>query len=116
VIFKVKKIEAVVREEKVQELRVALEEQGFTGMTIADVKGRGAQGGISLQWRVGEYKIELLPKKMLMIVVKDSDCEKVADIICQITKSGNAGDGKIFISTVDEVIRIRTGETGEKAL
>ncbi len=111
-----KKIEAVVREEKVQELRVALEEQGFSGMTIMDAKGRGAQGGISLQWRVGEYRIELLPKKMLMIVVKDSDCKKVTDTICQITKSGNAGDGKIFISTVDEVIRIRTGETGEKVL
>jgi nitrogen regulatory protein P-II 1 len=111
-----KKIEAIVREEKLQELRIALEEQGFYGMTVFDVKGRGAQGGISLQWRVGEYRIELLPKKLLMIVVKDADCQKVVDIICQINKSGTAGDGKIFVSTVDEVIRIRTAEIGDKVL
>lgn len=111
-----KKIEAVIREEKLQEIRMALEEKGFMSMTVIDVKGRGAQGGISLQWRVGEYRIDLLPKKMLMIVVKDEDSQKVIDIICQISQSGNAGDGKIFISTIDEVIRVRTGEKGEKIL
>jgi len=114
--FSLKKIEAIVREEKMQEIRVALEEQGFSGITVFDVKGRGAQGGISLQWRVGEYRVELLPKKMVMIVIKDTDCKKVVDIICKISQSGNAGDGKIFISPIDEVIRIRTGENGEIAL
>jgi nitrogen regulatory protein P-II 1 len=111
-----KKIEAVIREEKMQEVRLALEEAGFMGMTVFDAKGRGAQGGISLQWRVGDYRIDLLPKKMIMLVVKDQDYQKVVDIICQINKTGAAGDGKIFISTVEEVIRIRTKECGEEAL
>lgn len=111
-----KKIEAIVREEKVHEIRLALEEQGFRSMTVIDVKGRGAQGGISLQWRVGDYRIELLPKKMLMLVVKDHEYRKVVDIICRVCKTGAAGDGKIFISTVDEVIRVRTEEKGEVAV
>ena len=111
-----KKIEAIIREEKLQEIRIALEEAGFVGMTVFDVKGRGAQGGISLQWRVGDYRIDLLPKKMIMLVVKDQDCKKVTDIICKVGQSGAAGDGKIFISTIDEVIRVRTEECGEKAL
>jgi nitrogen regulatory protein P-II 1 len=111
-----KKIEAIIREEKMQEIRVALEEAGFVGMTVFDVKGRGAQGGISLQWRVGDYRIDLLQKKMIMLVVKDQDYKRVTDIICRISKSGAAGDGKIFVSTIDEVIRVRTEECGEKAL
>lgn len=111
-----KKIEAIVREEKIHEIRIALEEQGFRSMTVIDVKGRGAQGGISLQWRVGDYRIELLPKKMLMLVVKDHEYRKVVDIICQVCKTGAAGDGKIFVSTVDEVIRVRTEEKGDVAV
>ena len=111
-----KKIEAIIREEKFQEIRTALEEAGFIGMTVFDVKGRGAQGGISLQWRVGEYRIDLLPKKLIMLVVKDQDYKKVVDVICKISKSGTAGDGKIFISNVAEVIRIRTEECDEQAL
>ncbi|HBF35743.1 MAG TPA: P-II family nitrogen regulator [Firmicutes bacterium] len=111
-----KKIEAIIREEKLQEVRVALEEAGFIGMTVFDVKGRGAQGGISLQWRVGDYRIDLLPKKMIMLVVKDQDYPKVVDVICKVSKTGAAGDGKIFVSTIDEVIRVRTEESGEPAL
>lgn len=111
-----KKIEAIIREEKLQEIRVALEEAGFLSMTVYDVKGRGAQGGVSLQWRVGEYRIELLTKKLMMLVVKDDDLKNAVDIICKISKTGAAGDGKIFISPVDEVIRIRTAETGISAL
>jgi nitrogen regulatory protein P-II 1 len=111
-----KKIEAIIREEKLPEIRTTLEEQGFKGMTVYDVKGRGAQGGISLQWRVGDYRIDLLPKKMIVVVVKDQDYQKVVDIICKIGRSGSAGDGKIFVSTIDEVIRVRTEEYGEIAL
>lgn len=111
-----KKIEAIIREEKLEDVRVALDEQGFSSMTVFDVKGRGAQGGISLQWRVGEYRIEFLPKKMVMLVVKDEECPKVVDAICKVCQTGSAGDGKIFISTVDDVIRVRTKESGEKAL
>ncbi len=111
-----KKIEAIIREEKFQEVRTALEEAGFIGMTVFDVKGRGAQGGISLQWRVGDYRIDLLPKKLVVMVVKDPDCQQVVDIICKTSKTGAAGDGKIFISTIDEVIRVRTEENGETVL
>ena len=111
-----KKIEAIIREEKLPEIRTALEEQGFKGMTVYDVKGRGAQGGISLQWRVGDYRVDLLPKKMIVVVVKDQDYKKVVDTICKLGRSGSAGDGKIFVSTIDEVIRVRTEEYGEIAL
>ncbi|HBE79106.1 MAG TPA: P-II family nitrogen regulator [Firmicutes bacterium] len=111
-----KKIEAIIREEKLQDIRVALEEQGFGSMTVYDVKGRGAQGGITLQWRVGEYRIDFLPKKLIMLVVKEDQVKEVTDTICRICKTGAAGDGKIFISTIDEVIRIRTEESGEPAL
>ncbi len=111
-----KKIEAIIREEKFQEVRTALEEAGFIGMTVFDVKGRGAQGGISLQWRVGDYRIDLLPKKLVVMVVKDQDRQQVVDIICKTSKTGAAGDGKIFISTIDEVIRVRTEESGETVL
>jgi nitrogen regulatory protein P-II 1 len=111
-----KKLEAVIREEKLPDLRAALEEQGFGSMTVFDVKGRGAQGGITLQWRVGDYKIDFLPKKLIMLVVKDEDAQKAADVICRVCQTGAAGDGKIFISTIDEVIRIRTHENDETAL
>jgi nitrogen regulatory protein P-II 1 len=115
-VIPMKKIEAVIREEKLSDLRTALEEQGFGSMTVYEVKGRGAQGGITLQWRVGDYRIELLPKKIVMLVVQDQDAKKVADIICKVCQTGAAGDGKIFISTIDEVIRIRTGDSGPQAL
>lgn len=111
-----KKIEAIVREEKIQEIRVALEEIGILSMTVIDVNGRGAQGGISLQWRVGDYRVDFLPKKMIMLVIPDEDCSKAVNAICKVSNSGVAGDGKIFITNIEEAIRIRTGETGDKAL
>jgi nitrogen regulatory protein P-II 1 len=111
-----KKIEAIIREEKLTELKDALELLGVFGMTVYDVKGRGKQKGISLQWRVGEYRIEFLPKKMLMMVVPESLYQQVINTICTICATGAAGDGKIFVSTVDEVITIRTQETGELAI
>ncbi len=111
-----KKIEAIIREEKLGEVKEALEKLNIFGMTVFDVKGRGSQRGISLQWRVGEYRVDFLPKKLVMMVVKDEECAPVIDTICAISGSGAAGDGKIFISTIDEVIRVRTRETGETAL
>lgn len=111
-----KKIEAIIREEKLKDVRTALEAAGFSSMTVIDVKGRGAQGGLSLQWRVGQYRIELLPKKMIMLVVGDGDCQKVVDTICEYGSTGNVGDGKIFVSTIDDVIRVRTKESGQTAM
>jgi len=111
-----KKIEAVIRSEKLEELREALDAKGFSGMTITEVRGRGIQKGVKLEWRVGEYKVEFLPKIKIEMIVDDANIEKVVKTIEAVCKTGNIGDGKIFISPVYEVIRIRTGERGERAL
>ncbi len=112
-----KKIEAIIKEENLDAVKDALEAAGFIGMTVYSVKGRGMGGGITLEWRAGTYKVDFLHKIMLMIVVPESDYQKVVDIIVEICRADVAsGAGKIFVSTVDEVIRIRTGERNEAAL
>jgi nitrogen regulatory protein P-II 1 len=111
-----KKIEAIVRSENVESLREALDAKGYHGMTITEVKGRGKQQGITLEWRVGEYKVEFLPKTKLELVVDDKAVKEVIGIIEKICKSGNIGDGKIFVYPVEDIIRIRTGEQGQKAI
>lgn len=113
-----KKIEAIIKEESLDSVKEALEQGGFSGMTVYMVKGRGAQGGINLQWRAGTYKVDFLHKLMLMLVVRDEDCSRAVDLILEACKSEDltGGAGKIFISTIEEVIRIRTGERGESAL
>ena len=113
---KMKKIEAIIKSEKLEELREALDAAGFHGMTVTEVKGRGIQKGIKLEWRVGEYTVEFLPKIKLEIVVEKNKVEQAIGIIEKVCKTGSIGDGKIFISPVEEVVRIRTGEKGEKAL
>ena len=111
-----KKIEAIVRGETFHLIKIALEEKGFISMTVSDVIGRGKQKGISLKWRVGEHRIEFLPKKKLEIVVEDKDCEVVVATICERGRTGAVGDGKIFVLPVEDVIRVRTGERGIEAL
>jgi nitrogen regulatory protein P-II 1 len=111
-----KKIEAIVREEKFHLIKIALEEKGFISMTVSDVIGRGKQKGVSLKWRVGEHRIEFLPKKKLEIIVDDQDCQAIVDTICEKGRTGSVGDGKIFVLPVEQVIRIRTGEKGLEAL
>jgi len=111
-----KKIEAVIREERFHLIKLALEEKGFISMTVSDVIGRGKQKGVSLKWRVGEHRIEFLPKKKLEIIVDDKDAEIVVQTICEKGRTGAVGDGKIFILPVEDVIRIRTGERGQEAL
>ncbi len=103
-----KKIEAIIREEKLEAVKNALEEKGFVGLTISEVSGRGRQKGIVLQWRVGEYRVEFLPKLKLEIVVNDKDCALVVDTIADTSKTGRAGDGKIFILPVEDCVRVRT--------
>ena len=105
-----KKIEAIIRPEKLQLLRDKLDKKGFSGMTVTDVKGRGRQKGITLQWRAGDYKVEFLPKMKLELVVEDKDSEVVIDLICDVAQTGEAGDGKIFIYPVEDVVRVRTKE------
>lgn len=111
-----KKIEAIIRPEKVDEVRKALEASGYPGITITQVEGHGKQKGVTRQWRGEVYKVDLLSKTKLEIVASDKDVEKILASIQKVAGTGSVGDGKIFISPIDEVMRIRTGERGEKAL
>ncbi len=111
-----KKVEAIIRPEKLEELREALDAKGFHGMTVTEVKGRGKQKGITLEWRVGQYNVEFLPKVKLELVLLDKDVDDVIKTICSICSTGSIGDGKIFVSDVSYIVRIRTGETGVIAI
>ena len=111
-----KKIEAIIRSEKLEDVRVALEGAGFVGMTVTEVKGRGTQKGVVLEWRAGEYRVEFLPKLKIEVIVDEFDSERAIKAIEESAKTGKTGDGKIFVYTVDSIIRVRTGERGEKAL
>jgi nitrogen regulatory protein P-II 1 len=111
-----KKIEAIIRVEKLEEVKNALEKKGFIGLTVTEVKGRGAQKGIMLEWRAGEYRVEFLPKLKLEVVVDDASLDTALDIIVEAARTGKIGDGKIFVSNIDEVVRVRTGEKGKQAV
>lgn len=111
-----KRIIAIIRPDKFETVKNSLEEIGIHGMTVEDVKGRGRQLGITESYRGKDYTVDLLPKVRLEIVVKADDVDKVINVIVQEAKTGDIGDGKIFVSPVEEVIRIRTGEKGEGAI
>lgn len=111
-----KKIEAVFRPEKLEPVKDALAEIGIMGMTVTEVSGRGRQKGIGLQWRVGEYRVELLPKVKIEVVVLDEDVGKALNTIVRKARTGERGDGKIFVLPVDNAVRIRTGDEGENAI
>ncbi|MGA3198801.1 MAG: P-II family nitrogen regulator [Halobacteriota archaeon] len=111
-----KKIVALIRRTKLDVVKSALDEVGHHSMTITEVKGRGKQKGITEIYRGREYQIDLLPKVELMMVVEDTDVERVVDTIMHSARTGEIGDGKIFVLPVDDVIRIRTGERGSDAL
>lgn len=113
---KMKKIEAIIRPEKLHLLRDKLDKKGFSGMTVTEVKGRGRQKGIALQWRAGDYRVEFIQKIKLEMVVEDKDAEPVIDLICEYAQTGEAGDGKIFVYPVDDVVRVRTRERGCEAV
>jgi nitrogen regulatory protein P-II 1 len=114
--MKMKEIVAIIRPEKLEDVKKALEEIGCNGVTVVEVKGRGRQLGITESYRGSDYRIDLLPKTRLEIIVNDEDVEKITDAIVKTAQTGDIGDGKIFISPVEDVIRIRTGESGEKAV
>jgi nitrogen regulatory protein P-II 1 len=111
-----KKIEAIIRPYKLEEVREALLEGGIQGMTITEVRGFGRQMGHTELYRGAEYNITFLPKVKLEIVVPERLAQSAVAIIIKAGKSGNVGDGKIFISTIDEAVRIRTEESGELVL
>jgi len=111
-----KKIEAIIRPEKLEPVRAALAEIGILGMTVTEVSGRGRQRGIALQWRVGEYRVEFLPKVRIEIVVLDEDVSQALNVIVRRARTGERGDGKVFVVPVDNAVRVRTGEEGERAI
>ena len=111
-----KKIEAIVRPHAVDDIREALQEAGFRGMTMQEVKGFGRQKGHTEVYRGAEYQVDFLPKVKLEVVVPDGRVEEAVSIIIRCTKTGKVGDGKIFILPVEEAIRVRTEETGDEAL
>ncbi|MFN3531829.1 MAG: P-II family nitrogen regulator [Candidatus Brocadia sp.] len=111
-----KKITAIVREDRFAMVKDALSDIGYPGMTVTEVKGHGHQKGITEQWRGRTFKADLIKKIQMEMVVMDKDVENIVQCIVKEAKTGNIGDGKIFISPVENVIRIRTGEKGEKAI
>ena len=111
-----KKIEAFIREEKFEEVKQALSDIGIVGMNVIEVHGHGREGGITLAWRTGTYKVDMLPRYQVNIVLSDHNLEKAIETICQAAETGSVGDGLIFVYPVEDVIRIRTGERGHDAL
>lgn len=111
-----KKIEALIRTEKLEAVKQALSDIGIVGMTVLQVHGQGRQGGLALEWPTGVYKVDLLPRYQLNIVLSDHNVEKTVETICAAAYTGQPGDGIIFVYPVEEVIRIRTGERGRAAL
>jgi nitrogen regulatory protein PII len=111
-----KKIEAIIRPFKLDEVKEALIEEGIRGLTISEVRGYGRQKGHTETYRGSEYRIEFVPKIKIEVVVEEEKAELVIDAILRAAKTGQVGDGKIFISDIQEVIRIRTEESGKEAL
>lgn len=111
-----KKIEAIIRPEKLEAVRNALEAAGTSGLMISEIEGHGKQKGIVQQWRGEKYKVVLLPKIKIEIVVPDIDVDNIARTIMETGRTGEIGDGKIFVYTIDNAFKIRTGEKGEKAI
>jgi nitrogen regulatory protein P-II 1 len=111
-----KKIEAIVKPFKLDEVKDALQEIGVQGITVIEAKGFGRQRGHTELYRGAEYVVDFLPKVLISIVVQDDMVEQVIETITNTARTGRIGDGKIFVSTIEQVIRIRTGETGHDAL
>ena len=111
-----KKIEAIIRPEKFDIIKDALTELGYSGMSVTEIKGHGNQKGVSEVWRGKRYRVDLLPKIKLEIVVKDEDEEKVVNTIITESQTGSIGDGKIFVYDLSNVYRIRTAEQGDVAI
>jgi len=111
-----KKIEAIIRQEKLEGVKKALEENSYFGMTVSEVSGRGRQNGITLQWRAGEYRVDLLPKIKVELILLDDDVPGAIDAIVRNARTGEIGDGKIIVLPVESVVRVRTGDRDESAI
>ena len=111
-----KKIEAVIKPFKLEDVKDALTEAGITGMTVSDVKGYGRQQGHSELYRGAEYVVDFLPKIKLDLIIADENVDSTIAIITEAAKTGKIGDGKIFVSNIEKIVRIRTGEEDEEAI
>jgi len=111
-----KKVEAIIKPFKLDEVKEALQDIGVQGLTVSEVKGFGRQKGHTELYRGAEYVVDFLPKIKLEVVVSDGDAAKVVEAVQNAAKTGRIGDGKIFVSSVENVIRIRTGESGANAI
>jgi nitrogen regulatory protein P-II 1 len=114
--FAMKKIEAIIRHFKLEDVKNALSEQGIQGMTITEVRGFGRQKGHTEMYRGTEYAVDFVPKVKVEVVVANGNVQKVIDTIMRAGQTGQIGDGKIFVIGLEETVRIRTGETGEEAI
>jgi nitrogen regulatory protein P-II 1 len=112
----IKRIEAIIRPERLEPLRASLEKVGYPGMTVTEVEGHGKQRGVEQQFRGNRFKTYFIPKVKIEVVVLDKAVKKLVDTIIDVCSSGTVGDGKIFITDVKEVIRIRTKEKSAKAI
>jgi nitrogen regulatory protein PII len=110
------RVEAVIRPAKLDDVRQALHTAGIAGMSVSELRGCGRQKGFTEHYRGSEYTINLLHKVKIEVVVRDDNVNRVVDVICGAARTGEVGDGKIFLSPVADVIRVRTGERGEDAL
>ncbi|MRI58130.1 MAG: transcriptional regulator [Epsilonproteobacteria bacterium] len=111
-----KKIEAIIKPFKLDDVKEALTEAGITGMTVSEVKGYGRQQGHTELYRGAEYVVDFIPKVKVEVVVKDGDVDMVIDKIVESARTGKIGDGKVFVSDIEKVVRIRTGETDDEAI
>lgn len=114
--YPVKKIEAIIKPFKLDDVKEALQDVGLTGMTVIDARGFGRQKGHTELYRGAEYVVDFLPKIKIELIVSDAKVEQALEVIREAAHSGRIGDGKIFVSPVDDAVRIRTGETGEAAI
>ncbi|WP_456404265.1 P-II family nitrogen regulator [Hydrogenimonas sp.] len=111
-----KKIEAIIKPFKIEEVKDALAEAGITGMTVSEVKGYGRQAGHTELYRGAEYVVDFIPKIKIEVVVKADDVETIIEKIMAAARTGKIGDGKIFVTDIEKVVRIRTGEEDEEAI
>ena len=111
-----KKIEAVIRPEKLDSVKEALETAGYPGMMLTRIEGHGKQKGLMQQFRGRAYKVEMLPKYKIEVICADDECTKLIEAVTGAARTGEVGDGKIFVSDIADVLRIRTGESGESAV
>ncbi len=111
-----KKIEAIIKPFKLEDVKEALTEAGVTGMTVSDVKGYGRQQGHSELYRGAEYVVDFLPKIKIELIVANKDVDSTINLITEASKTGKIGDGKIFVSPIERIVRIRTGEEDEEAI